>query len=119
MAKHATDTPCSANVRAIRRPIPRLAPVTTASFFPAKPLGCYGDEDCPDDLSCNAIEVCDPPPGCTDPALPCPAVCYGTCVATTDPASCYGEVFCDSIPPACPADETPAIAADCRVLADS
>ena len=25
------------------RPVGRLAPVTTTSFFPAKPLGCYGD----------------------------------------------------------------------------
>ena len=42
-------------------------------------VGCYGDQDCPDGLKCNAADLCLPPPGCL-PGMACPTVCYGYCV---------------------------------------
>jgi hypothetical protein len=51
--------------------------------------GCYGDQDCPDGLVCNAAEVCLPPPGCdTGPDISCPAVCYGECIEPEEAATC-------------------------------
>lgn len=37
------DAAQSLGARYHNRPVGSLAPLTTASFFPAKPLGCYGD----------------------------------------------------------------------------
>ena len=39
---------------------------------------CYGDADCEAGKSCNAAEVCLPPPGC-GAGDPCPQVCTGWC----------------------------------------
>ncbi len=43
-------------------------------------VGCYGDQDCPKGMVCNAAQVCLSPPGCK-PGAPCPTVCYGWCVS--------------------------------------
>lgn len=85
------------------------------------PAGCYGDEDCGAGFSCNAADVCLPPPGCgpTPSPMPgegdiaCPAVCYGWCVPEEPEGGCYGDVLCDSIEPSCPAGTTPGIANGC------
>lgn len=98
----------------------------TIDFFAAchnetgeDPTGCYGDQDCGEGFSCNAAEVCLPPPsdGDCDPSsggCGVPAVCYGYCVADpVDPGECDGEVLCDVLPPLCEAGTTPGIADGC------
>jgi hypothetical protein len=60
----------------------------------SEPIGCYGDQDCSGGLVCNAAEVCMSPPGC-QPGAPCPAVCYGYCVAPEPPPTgCYSDGQC-------------------------
>ena len=54
--------------------------------------GCYSHADCPDGLVCNAEDVCLPSPGCDNPELDCPAVCYGECVEPDD-----GEATCEAL----------------------
>ena len=84
-----------------------------------QPVGCYGDQDCGEGFSCNAADICLPPPsdGDCDPSsggCGVPAVCYGYCVADpVDPGECDGEVFCDSLPPLCEAGSTPGIKDGC------
>jgi hypothetical protein len=70
--------------------------------------GCFGQDECGPDETCNAGDVCLPPPGC-DGTGPCPDVCYGYCIPDNpgDPGSCVGEVTCESLPPACPTDTVP------------
>jgi hypothetical protein len=77
----------------------------------AQQQGCYSDEECGTGNSCNADEVCLPPPGCS-PTAECDAVCYGYCVP--DPIDhCYGEVSCDAMPPECPSGTRPGIYGEC------
>lgn len=52
----------------------------------AEPIGCYGDESCPEGTRCNAAEVCGLPPGCENGA--CDAACYGVCVPVEPPPAC-------------------------------
>lgn len=82
--------------------------------------GCYGDQDCGPGYSCNAADVCLPPPGGDSPCPPdgsggcdLPAVCYGYCVPAPNPGECDGEVNCDALPPLCEAGMTPGIADGC------
>jgi hypothetical protein len=58
----------------------------------AAPVICWDDADCTGDLSCDAENFCETPPGCTDDQ-PCPAVCYGRCVDS--PAGCSDDGDCD------------------------
>jgi hypothetical protein len=85
--------------------------------------GCYSDNDCDPNESCNADELCLPDPnGCggggdgngdsADP-VPCEQACWGYCVPDDPGPSCYGDVFCDSIPPECPAGSVPGISNGC------
>lgn len=104
--------------------------------------GCYGDQDCGVGSSCNADELCLPPPG-NGEGDAVPAVCYGYCEPDTcppvdvdcpadtikvcpadacealctcepiDPGECDGDVFCESLPPLCEAGTTPGIANGC------
>ena len=62
-----------------------------------QPTACFADDDCADGLVCNAADVCLPPPGCEDPDVACPAVCYGECVEPSEPADegCYGDQDCE------------------------
>jgi hypothetical protein len=57
-----------------------------------EPVGCYSDGDCGNDLSCNADELCLPPPGCEDTnedgLIDCDAACYGYCVEDDSPPEC-------------------------------
>lgn len=54
-----------------------------------EPVGCYSDGDCANGLSCNADELCLPPPGCQDEnedgLIDCDAACYGFCVEGDEP----------------------------------
>ena len=46
------------------------------------PTGCYENDDCAFNQTCEITNDCCSPPGCTDPAQPCPDVCVpcGQCV---------------------------------------
>ncbi len=96
-------------------------PECEANYFiachnePAIDDGCYSDLDCGQGSSCNADELCLPPPSngpCPgDFGCDVPAVCYGYCVPDTDPGQCDGVVLCDALPPTCPEGSTPGIGA--------
>ena len=76
--------------------------------------GCYGNEDCGEGFSCNAADVCLPPPGSGNGDQAVPSVCYGYCVPDViDPGECDGDVLCESLPPLCEAGTTPGIANGC------
>lgn len=91
------------------------------SCFPETPQeeGCFGDEECGEGFSCNASEICLPPPSdtngdpCPEELCGVPQPCYGFCVPEQDPGECDGEVFCDAPPPICPADSVPGISNGC------
>jgi hypothetical protein len=110
---------------------------------PSEPAsGCYSDDDCKPGYQCSALWECLPPPGCADPAIGCPAVCYGVCRAASDDAggpTCgsvqckKGQVCCNDscgictepgggcTKQLCPKDPAPAPCstdADCKVEAD-
>jgi hypothetical protein len=78
-----------------------------------EPSGCFTEDDCGPGLTCNADELCLPPPGCTGGSadgLACPSACYGYCVPEDGPAElCYAEVACDIVPPSCPAGTRPGV----------
>ena len=105
--------------------------------------GCYGDQDCGSNETCNAADICLPPPGNGDGEADL-AVCYGYCVPADcppfelecpdgyekicppdsfcdagcscepiAPGECDGDVFCESLPPKCEKGTTPGIANGC------
>jgi hypothetical protein len=57
---------------------------------PQEVLSCYGTGDCPDEMVCNASELC-----VTDPECPTCDVCFGWCV---DPATACLREECGSVP---------------------
>ena len=59
---------------------------------------CTFDEDCPVWATCNAAEICLPPPDC-EPGEPCPAICTGYCVAAPTCFDLAGYDFgpCDAV----------------------
>jgi hypothetical protein len=89
-------------------PPPGCPDLCDACFFMCVPddkTGCYGDQDCPAGLVCNAAEVCLPPPGCV-PGTACPDVCYGWCVEPPPPPGCCNvDSDCGSLSLVCAGDE--------------
>ena len=69
------------------------------SDAPVGPGACLSDSDCAGGFTCNAAELCLPPPGCDPATQNCPAVCAGRCVpqsgcASLDEKSCNTNSRC-------------------------
>lgn len=57
---------------------------------PQEVLSCYGSGDCPEEMACNAGDLC-----VSDPECPACAVCFGWCV---DPATACSSEECGASP---------------------
>ena len=75
-----------------------VAPPPAGYCLPGPPPNtpCLGDAECPGGWLCNTADYCLSPPGCDDPTMPCPDVCYGLCEPPPDPGPvyCWGDFDC-------------------------